>query len=151
MVSVVLEKLIPQLQAGQRSPSWFKPWGWSFLYRTLINRRSVGGWAVGMQLAALALNELSGEQERRAFIEAFIGDDFAVQAVLHRMSKLGPQHTACAEAIEVWLQTQSSVDDLHWRRYLGKLPREKSMLNTPTTMGVQAGYTRQQEGHRRNS
>jgi LuxR family maltose regulon positive regulatory protein len=50
------------------------------------------GWAAGMQLAALALDELSGEEERRAFIEAFTGSnrlivDYLISEVLQRQAE----------------------------------------------------------------
>jgi len=50
------------------------------------------GWAAGMQLAALALEEYSSEAERRAFIEAFAGSnrlivDYLISEVLQRQSE----------------------------------------------------------------
>ncbi len=50
------------------------------------------GWAAGMQLAALALDDLPGEGERRAFIEAFTGSnriivDYLISEVLQRQAE----------------------------------------------------------------
>ncbi len=50
------------------------------------------GWAAGMQLAALALEDFSNEEERRAFIEAFTGSnrmivDYLISEVLQRQSE----------------------------------------------------------------
>ena len=50
------------------------------------------GWAAGMQLAALALEDFSNEAERRAFIEAFTGSnrmvvDYLISEVLQRQSE----------------------------------------------------------------
>lgn len=50
------------------------------------------GWAAGMQLAALALDEFSNEEERRTFIEAFTGSnrlivDYLISEVLQRQSE----------------------------------------------------------------
>ncbi|MGE5378229.1 MAG: LuxR C-terminal-related transcriptional regulator [Bacteroidota bacterium] len=50
------------------------------------------GWAAGMQLAALALDDLSNEQERQDFIEDFTGSnrliaDYLVSEVLQRQSE----------------------------------------------------------------
>jgi len=57
----------------------------AFLVRTMgldLSAQDIGqleerteGWAAGMQLAALALDELSNEEDRRAFIEAFTGSN----------------------------------------------------------------------------
>ena len=50
------------------------------------------GWAAGMQLAALAMEELSNEEERQAFIEAFAGSnkmivDYLISEVLQRQAE----------------------------------------------------------------
>ncbi len=50
------------------------------------------GWAAGMQLAALALEEFPDEVERHAFIEAFTGDnrlivDYLISEVLQRQAE----------------------------------------------------------------
>ena len=50
------------------------------------------GWAAGMQLAALALDDLPNEAERRAFIEAFTGSnrlivDYLISEVLQRQAE----------------------------------------------------------------
>lgn len=50
------------------------------------------GWAAGMQLAALAMEELASGEERRAFIEAFAGSnkmivDYLISEVLQRQSE----------------------------------------------------------------
>ncbi len=50
------------------------------------------GWAAGMQLAALALDDLSSEAERRTFIEAFTGSnriivDYLISEVLQRQAE----------------------------------------------------------------
>ncbi len=74
----------------------------AFLVRTMgleLSAQDIGmleerteGWAAGMQLAALALDELSNEEERRAFIEAFTGSnrliaDYLISEVLERQSE----------------------------------------------------------------
>jgi len=71
----------------------------SFLLRTMgleLSAQDIGkleerteGWAAGMQLAALALEEYSNEKERREFIEAFTGSnrmivDYLISEVLQR-------------------------------------------------------------------
>ena len=73
-----------------------------FLVRTMrleLSPQEVGqleerteGWAVGMQLAALALEEYSNDAERQAFIEAFTGSnrmivDYLISEVLQRQSE----------------------------------------------------------------
>ncbi len=50
------------------------------------------GWAAGMQLAALALDELPNESERHAFIDAFTGNnrlifDYLISEVLQRQGE----------------------------------------------------------------
>ena len=50
------------------------------------------GWAAGMQLAALAMEELSNDEERQAFIEAFAGSnkmivDYLISEVLQRQAE----------------------------------------------------------------
>ena len=50
------------------------------------------GWAAGMQLAALAMEELSNDKERRDFIEAFAGSnkmivDYLISEVLQRQTE----------------------------------------------------------------
>jgi len=50
------------------------------------------GWAAGMQLAALALDELSNQEEQRTFIEAFAGSnrlivDYLISEVLQRQTE----------------------------------------------------------------
>lgn len=50
------------------------------------------GWAAGMQLAAIALEEYSNEEERRDFIDAFTGSnrmivDYLISEVLQRQSE----------------------------------------------------------------
>jgi len=50
------------------------------------------GWAAGMQLAALALDEFSNAEERQAFIEAFTGSnrmivDYLISEVLQRQAE----------------------------------------------------------------
>ncbi len=50
------------------------------------------GWAAGMQLAALAMEELSNGDERQAFVEAFAGSnkmivDYLISEVLQRQAK----------------------------------------------------------------
>ncbi|HEU0295309.1 MAG TPA: LuxR C-terminal-related transcriptional regulator [Anaerolineales bacterium] len=74
----------------------------AFLARTMgldLSAQDVGkleerteGWAAGMQLAALALDELSNDEERRAFIEAFTGSnrlivDYLISEVLQRQAE----------------------------------------------------------------
>jgi LuxR family maltose regulon positive regulatory protein len=74
----------------------------AFLERTMgldLSAQDVGkleerteGWAAGMQLAALALDELSSDEERRAFIEAFTGSnrmivDYLISEVLQRQAE----------------------------------------------------------------
>lgn len=54
------------------------------------------GWAAGMQLAALALEEYSNEEERHAFIEAFAGSnrfivDYLISEVLERQTEITRQ------------------------------------------------------------
>ncbi len=63
------------------------------------------GWAAGMQLAALALEEYASEPERRAFIDAFTGSDryivdYLISEVLERQSEATRQfllHTSVLE------------------------------------------------------
>ncbi len=70
--------------------------------RLLVKALELLGWGSWMELHGfVALVRLHHMR----------GDDFAAQEVLQRMSKLGPQHAACAKAIEVWLETQDSLDD----------------------------------------
>jgi LuxR family maltose regulon positive regulatory protein len=50
------------------------------------------GWAAGIQLAALAIDELTSEEDRRAFIEAFAGSnkmivDYLISEVLQRQAE----------------------------------------------------------------
>ena len=74
----------------------------SFLIQTMgleLSEQEIGkleerteGWAAGMQLAALALDELANEAERQAFIEAFTGSnrlivDYLISEVLQRQSE----------------------------------------------------------------
>jgi ATP/maltotriose-dependent transcriptional regulator MalT len=74
----------------------------TFLVRTMgleLSTQDVGkleerteGWAAGMQLAALALEEYSSDDERRVFIEAFTGSnrmivDYLISEVLQRQSE----------------------------------------------------------------
>jgi len=74
----------------------------AFLVRTMgleLSAQDIGkleerteGWAAGMQLAALALDELSDDEERRAFIEAFTGSnrlivDYLISEVLQRQAE----------------------------------------------------------------
>jgi LuxR family transcriptional regulator, maltose regulon positive regulatory protein len=74
----------------------------TFLGRTMgldLSAQDIGkleerteGWAAGMQLAALALDELSNDEERRTFIEAFTGSnrmivDYLISEVLQRQSE----------------------------------------------------------------
>jgi LuxR family maltose regulon positive regulatory protein len=73
-----------------------------FLVRTMgleLSQQEVGkledrteGWAVGMQLAALALEEYSNDADRQAFIEAFTGSnrmiaDYLISEVLQRQTE----------------------------------------------------------------
>jgi LuxR family maltose regulon positive regulatory protein len=73
-----------------------------FLVRTMglaLSLQDVGkleerteGWAVGMQLAALALEEFSNDADRKAFIEAFTGSnrmivDYLISEVLQRQAE----------------------------------------------------------------
>jgi LuxR family maltose regulon positive regulatory protein len=74
----------------------------AFLMRTMgleLSERDIDkleerteGWAAGMQLAALAMEELSNDEERRAFIEAFAGSnkmivDYLISEVLQRQAE----------------------------------------------------------------
>jgi LuxR family transcriptional regulator, maltose regulon positive regulatory protein len=74
----------------------------AFLVRTMgleLSAQDIGkleerteGWAAGIQLAALALDDLSSEEERQAFIEAFTGSnrmivDYLISEVLHRQAE----------------------------------------------------------------
>ncbi len=74
----------------------------AFLVRTMgleLSTQDIGrleerteGWAAGMQLAALALEEFSNEEERQDFIEAFTGSnrmivDYLISEVLQRQSE----------------------------------------------------------------
>jgi LuxR family maltose regulon positive regulatory protein len=63
------------------------------------------GWAAGMQLAALALDELSSEEERRAFIEAFTGSnrlivDYLISEVLQRQAETTRRFLLCTSVLE---------------------------------------------------
>jgi LuxR family maltose regulon positive regulatory protein len=87
----------------------------TFLVKTMgldLSTQDVGkleerteGWAAGMQLAALALEEYSNEAERHAFIEAFTGSnrmiaDYLISEVLQRQSEMTRQfllHTSMLE------------------------------------------------------
>jgi LuxR family maltose regulon positive regulatory protein len=75
----------------------------AFLVRTMgleLSTQDIGkleerteGWAAGMQLAALALDELSNEEEQRTFIEAFTGSnrlivDYLISEVLERQAEM---------------------------------------------------------------
>jgi len=74
----------------------------AFLGRTMgldLSAQDIGkleerteGWAAGMQLAALAMDELSNDEERRSFIEAFTGSnrmivDYLISEVLQRQTE----------------------------------------------------------------
>ena len=74
----------------------------AFLVRTMgldLSAQDIGkleerteGWAAGMQLAALAMDELSNDEERRTFIEAFTGSnrmivDYLISEVLQRQAE----------------------------------------------------------------
>ncbi len=78
----------------------------AFLVRTMgleLSTQDIGkleerteGWAAGMQLAALALDELSDDEERRTFIEAFTGSnrlivDYLISEVLQRQAEMTRQ------------------------------------------------------------
>ena len=63
------------------------------------------GWAAGMQLAALALEEYSNVEERRAFIEAFTGSnrmiaDYLISEVLQRQSETTRQFLLRSSILE---------------------------------------------------
>lgn len=63
------------------------------------------GWAAGMQLAALALDELSNAEERRAFIEAFAGSnrlivDYLISEVLQRQAETTRRFLLCTSILE---------------------------------------------------
>ena len=87
----------------------------AFLVRTMgleVSAQDVGkleerteGWAAGMQLAALALEEYSNAEERRAFIEAFTGSnrmiaDYLVSEVLQRQSETTRQFLLRSSILE---------------------------------------------------
>ena len=87
----------------------------SFLVKTMgldLSKQDVSkleerteGWAAGMQLAALALDEYSNEKERQAFIDDFAGSnrmvvDYLISEVLQRQSETTRQfllHTSVLE------------------------------------------------------
>lgn len=51
------------------------------------------GWPAGMQLAALALEEYTGDAERRAFIDAFTGSDrYIVDYLVSEVLERQPEH-----------------------------------------------------------
>lgn len=63
------------------------------------------GWAAGIQLAALALEEFSNEEERQAFIEAFTGSnrfivDYLISEVLQRQPETTQQFLLCTSILE---------------------------------------------------
>ena len=63
------------------------------------------GWAAGMQLAALALDEFTNQEERQAFIEAFTGSnrlivDYLISEVLQRQSETTRQFLLCTSILE---------------------------------------------------
>ena len=87
----------------------------AFLIKTMgleISAQDVGkleerteGWAAGMQLAALALEEYSNVEERRAFIEAFTGSnrmivDYLISEVLNRQSETTRQFLLRSSILE---------------------------------------------------
>ena len=62
------------------------------------------GWAAGMQLAALALEEFHSEEGRRSFIEAFTGSDrmivdYLISEVLHRQPETTQQFLLCTSIL----------------------------------------------------
>jgi LuxR family transcriptional regulator, maltose regulon positive regulatory protein len=62
------------------------------------------GWAAGMQLAALALDELPDERERQAFIQAFTGSnrlivDYLISEVLQRQTEMTRRFLLCTSIL----------------------------------------------------
>jgi LuxR family transcriptional regulator, maltose regulon positive regulatory protein len=63
------------------------------------------GWAAGMQLAALALEEFPDNEERRSFIEAFAGSnrlivDYLISEVLQRQPETTQRFLLCSSILE---------------------------------------------------
>lgn len=63
------------------------------------------GWAAGMQLAALALDEFKNDAGRRSFIDAFTGSDrlivdYLISEVLQRLPETTQQFLLCTSILE---------------------------------------------------
>jgi len=70
--------------------------------RLLVKTLELPGWGSWMELHGFI--EL-------ARLRHLCGNDAGAQEILQRMSRLGPQHAACAEALEVLFDVKQSLDD----------------------------------------
>lgn len=68
----------------------------------LVKTLELLGWGSWMELHGfIELARLRSQQ----------GNEAGVREILQRMSRLGPQHAACAEAMEVWFSLDGWLDD----------------------------------------
>jgi LuxR family maltose regulon positive regulatory protein len=74
--------------------------------RLLVRTLELLGWGSWMELHGFI--ELARLRHLR-------GDQAGSQDILQRMSRMGPQHAACAEALDVLFDVKRSPDDLHAR------------------------------------
>jgi ATP/maltotriose-dependent transcriptional regulator MalT len=70
--------------------------------RLLVKTLELLGWGSWMELHGFI------ELARLRFVR---GNDAGVREILQRMSRLGPQHAACAEAMEILFAVKRSLDD----------------------------------------
>ncbi len=74
--------------------------------RLFVQSLDILGWGSWMELHGFV------ELARLQFLR---GDDTAAQETLHRMHRLGPQHMACAEALQTWFDLTRSPYDYQVR------------------------------------
>ena len=108
------------LQSGQSLPEIPAARGLDVVRSMLLLERGQLAEAHSLLVRTLELLGWGSWMELHGFIELArlryaLGDESGAQEVLQRMSLLGPQHAACAEALEMLFAVRKSVDDAQTR------------------------------------